>query len=106
MIKNQQKDGVNVTGICNSFKVWHWKRAIYDKDEVVSRSVKVFGKLGPEIVNIQLDHFVDMREKINEEKVKALFDEVKERFKIRDIDDNDIHKSARLAITMKSIKSI
>lgn len=68
----------------------------YDKTEV-------FGRLGPEIVNIQLDHFVDMKERVNEEEVKVLFNEVKGRFKIRDIDDSDIYKSAKLAITMKNI---
>ncbi len=64
---------------------------------------KIKGKLGPEIVNIQLDHFDSMWDKVNEEEVKALFDEVKKRFKIRDIDDNDIYKSAKLAIAMKNI---
>jgi len=64
---------------------------------------KVFGKLGPEIVNIQLDHFVDMWNEVNGVELGALFDEVKRRFKIRDIDDSDIYKSAKLAIAMKNI---
>jgi len=64
---------------------------------------KVKGKLGPEIVNIQLDHFVDMWDKINEVDIKGVFDEVKRRFKIRDIEDSDIYKSAKLAIAMKNI---
>jgi L-arabinose isomerase len=64
---------------------------------------KIKGKLGPEIVNIQLDHFVDMWDKVDEVTVKALFDEVKRRFRIRDIDDSDIYKSAKLAIAMKNI---
>jgi len=64
---------------------------------------KVKAKLGPEIVHIQLDHFVNMWDQVNEGEVKTLFDEVKRRFKIRDIDDSDIYKSAKLAIAMKNI---
>jgi len=64
---------------------------------------KVKGKLGPEIVNIQLGHFTEMWDNVNEKEVKRLFDEVKKRFKIRDIEDNDIYKSAKLTITMKNI---
>lgn len=64
---------------------------------------KVRAKLGPEVFSIQLDHFVQAWDKVNEVDVEALSEMVKGRFKIRDIEDSDIHKSAKLAIAMQKV---
>ncbi|MCL5985691.1 MAG: hypothetical protein M1371_03895 [Actinobacteria bacterium] len=80
--------------------IGHVFRGMYDFEH---DKTKVKGKLGSNCINIQVSHLVDTWESVNEEEVKNLLGEVKGRFKIRDITDDDIYKASKLAIAMKDV---
>jgi L-arabinose isomerase len=90
--RNLQGKNIGVVG--------HVFRGMYDFEH---DKTKVKGKLGPNCINIQVSHLVDLYDNVDMDEVKVLEAEVKRRFKIRDIDDNDIYKAARLAIAMKDL---
>jgi len=90
--RNLQNKNIGVVG--------HVFRGMYDFEH---DKTKVKGKLGPNCINIQVSHLVDLWEAVEAKEVAALEAEVKRRFKIRDIDDTDIHQAARLAIAMKDL---
>ena len=90
--RNLQNKNIGVVG--------HVFRGMYDFEH---DKTKIKGLLGPNCINIQVSHLVDLWEAVDMEEVAALEAEVVRRFKIRDIDDTDIHKAARLAIAMKDL---
>ena len=90
--RNLQGKNIGVVG--------HVFRGMYDFEH---DKTKVKAKLGPNAINIQVSHLVDLWEDADLEQVRALEAEVKRRFKVRDIDATDIHQAARLAIAMKDL---
>lgn len=90
--KNLQHKSIGVVG--------HVFRGMYDFEH---DKTKVKGKLGPNCINIQVSHLVDLWEKVTEEDIRSLAADVRRRFKIRDVDETDIHRAARLAIAMRDL---
>jgi L-arabinose isomerase len=90
--KNLQNKNIGVVG--------HVFRGMYDFEH---DKTKVKGKLGPNCVNIQVSHLVDIWEEVAENDILGLVDEVKGRFKIRDLEEEDLYKAAKLAIAMRNL---
>jgi L-arabinose isomerase len=90
--KNLQHKNIGVVG--------HVFRGMYDFEH---DKTKVKGKLGPNCINIQVSHLVDLWDAVNEQEVAAVEADVRRRFRVRDLDQTDIHKAARLAIAMKDL---
>ena len=82
--------------------VGHVFRGMYDFEH---DKTKVRGKLGPNCINIQVSHLVELWEAADPSAVSALGDEVRRRFRIRGIDNTDIHQAARLAVAMRDLAS-
>ena len=80
--------------------VGHVFRGMYDFEH---DKTKVKGKLGPNCTNIQVSHLVDLWECADPHEVSLLAEEVRHRFKVRDLEDQDITQAARLAIAMKDL---
>jgi L-arabinose isomerase len=90
--KNLQNKSIGVVG--------HVFRGMYDFEH---DKTKVKGKLGPNAINIQVSHLVDIWEDVPEKEILSLSNEVRRRFKIRDLEEQDIGQAARLAIAMRNL---
>jgi L-arabinose isomerase len=64
---------------------------------------KVKGNLGPNCINIQVSHLVELWEKVTDEDVRSLAADVRRRFKVRDLEEADIQRAAKLAIAMRNL---
>ena len=90
--KNLQHKNIGVIG--------HVFRGMYDFEH---DKTKVKGKLGPNCINVQVSHLVDLWEQVGEADIDRLTTDVKRRFKVRDLQDSDIRRAARLAIAMRNV---
>lgn len=90
--KNLQHKNIGVIG--------HVFRGMYDFEH---DKTKVKGKLGPSCINIQVSHLVDEWEKVTETDVLPVVDDVRRRFRIRDLEETDLNKAARLAVAMRRV---
>jgi L-arabinose isomerase len=90
--KNLQHKNIGVVG--------HVFRGMYDFEH---DKTKVKGKLGPSCINIQVSHLVDEWEKVTEADVRPVVDDVKQRFRIRDLEETDLRQAARLAVAMRRV---
>lgn len=89
---NLQNKNIGVIG--------HVFRGMYDFEH---DKTKVKGKLGPNCINIQVSHLVDIWENVSDKEVRDLVTGVKRRFKVLGINDDDVYKASKLAIAMKDV---
>jgi L-arabinose isomerase len=90
--KNLQHKSIGVIG--------HVFRGMYDFEH---DKVKGKGKLGPNCINIQVSHLVDCWENVAEADILSVVADVKRRFKIRDLEETDLYRAARLAVAMRQL---
>ncbi len=65
----------------------------------------VKGALGPEVINIQIHHLLDLWEEMGaeDEEVKSLIKKVKESYKVVGLEEIDIVAAARFAVALKKL---
>ena len=82
--------------------VGHVFRGMYDFN---FDKTAVTGKLGPHVMDIKIDHLAAILDEIDpsDKRVAALKRKVKSKYVVKDLDDGDIARSARLAIAMQEL---
>ena len=82
--------------------IGHVFRGMYDFN---FDKTAVTGKFGPHIMDIQIDHLMNIFEEngaINP-RIKALFDKTKEKYRVQELSDDDIMRSARLGLALQDL---
>jgi L-arabinose isomerase len=82
--------------------VGHVFRGMYDFN---FDKTAVTGTLGPHVMDIQIQHVVDILKELpeNDPRVAALCQKVKSSYKVTGLGDDDIRRSARLAIALQEL---
>ena len=80
--------------------VGHVFRGMYDLE---FDRAKVKGFLGPEIMTIQAEHLIDLWKKVSESEAEEVSEALLKRFKSRNVDKDDVVKSVKLGLAMRSL---
>lgn len=80
--------------------VGHVFRGMYDLEFDCGA---VRGRLGPEVINIQAEHLVDLWKEIPEAEVSDVSRRLMERFQTRVVSEDDVKRSVRLGLAMRRL---
>jgi L-arabinose isomerase len=82
--------------------VGHVFRGMYDFNY---DKTAVTGKLGPHVMDIQVNHLMDILNEIDpsDRRVEALCKKVRSSYRVAGLDDGDIARSARLAVALQEL---
>ena len=75
--------------------IGHTFRGMYDLEQ---DKTKIKGGLGPNIIYIQTSHLLDLVEKVKDAETGVLAADLKKRFRMRSITDDDLMRSCRVAL--------
>lgn len=100
------KDYARLVGVCQYLRdvnigvIGHVFRGMYDFEY---DKTKIKGKLGPNIINIQISHLLGLWQDVPHLEAEKLAKDIEKRFTIEGINHTDVFNATRMAIAMQKV---